>query len=56
MLATDLEKTPIIIGFIRIKAAIIAEYNGAAIRPDVNNKFSLTTQIQYFLVSVAFFL
>jgi len=45
MEATLLEKTPMMIGFIIIKAAIIAEYKGAAINPVVNMMFSLTTLV-----------
>jgi hypothetical protein len=48
MEATLLEKTPMIIGFIRIKAAMMAEYKGDAIKPVVNMMFSLTTLVLNF--------
>lgn len=45
MLATLLEKTPIITGFNSINAAMMAEYRGAVIKPEVNKRFSLITLV-----------
>jgi len=50
-LANRDEKAPTMMGFRAINAAIIAEYKGDAIIPEVNNKFSLITLVLNFAVS-----